>query len=180
MATSAKIGKNLSILHEYEFPLDLVLSIHRQMVSDMFDKSKHKAHLEEILHILDKGIERIKPLLPEKIPIISTILRNAYKYSTLIAKHPNYTSIKLIFIPELISTLKDIIDTYWIAKESGWEYTQECVNAVHHRFKVYQRKLELLTTSYNLNKDSKKDETLVIDIWDGFKSKPKKRGRKKK
>lgn len=110
--STKKIAKNRYIIHHYEFPLDTVLSLHRQIVHDAFVVSKHKNNLDEILSILDSEVENKKSRMPERIPIVSTILRNAYKYCCLIDQHPNYASIKTILIPEIADSLKDIIDSY--------------------------------------------------------------------
>lgn len=92
-------------------------------------ESKFSTNTSELTSLLADGLcdlIREFEIIEGRVPLISTALTMAQKYSTLIDDHVSVVGVKCLLIPELINNLQKILQAYIESRDSTYDYNQRC------------------------------------------------------
>lgn len=143
------MSKRSIFLHDHRFPLDIFKSVYMSVIRQAIEGSKYASEADKLIQNITEQTKPIFDKFPEKtLPLISLVLRSANTYCQTLNKHPTTQSIVNILFPEMVKCLETCLDSYLIAKESGYEYNYYSNNFVNYHLREYTKRIESILGLY--------------------------------
>lgn len=133
--------KNFRFLQDYKFSRQVFENACMDILGQSIEESQYKDNRDEIMDYFINEFASVVKRIPERLPLISSILTILSKYGDLLDNHPTINTVKHIFIPEIVDVIDQAVFQYITNEDSYYQYNHYCINAVRYRFKKYRKNI---------------------------------------